>query len=41
LSGTFYVGPGEKWDESKLKAYPWGFRCNADTDSSGRRTAIR
>jgi quercetin dioxygenase-like cupin family protein len=24
LSGTFYVGPGEKWDESKLKAYPAG-----------------
>ena len=24
LSGTFYVGAGEKWDESKLKAYPAG-----------------
>ena len=24
LSGTFYVGPGEKWDESKFKAYPAG-----------------
>src|SRR5262245_38600425 len=22
LSGTFYFGSGEKWDESKLKAYP-------------------
>ena len=24
LSGTFYVGPGEKWDESKMKKYPAG-----------------
>ena len=24
LSGTFHVGPGEKWDESKLRAYPAG-----------------
>jgi len=24
LSGTFYYGIGEKWDESKLKAYPPG-----------------
>lgn len=22
LSGTFYYGVGERWDESKLKAYP-------------------
>jgi hypothetical protein len=24
LSGTFYFGSGEKWDESKVKAYPAG-----------------
>ena len=24
LSGTFYFGPGEVWDETKLKAYPAG-----------------
>jgi quercetin dioxygenase-like cupin family protein len=24
LSGTFYFGSGEKWDESKFKAYPAG-----------------
>jgi quercetin dioxygenase-like cupin family protein len=24
LSGTFYVGSGETWDESKLKTYPAG-----------------
>src|SRR5262245_53197670 len=24
LSGTFYFGSGEKWDESKMKAYPAG-----------------
>jgi len=24
LSGTFYYGVGEQWDESKLKAYPPG-----------------
>jgi quercetin dioxygenase-like cupin family protein len=24
LSGTFYFGSGDKWDESKLKAYPAG-----------------
>jgi len=24
LSGTFYYGLGEQWDESKLKAYPPG-----------------
>ena len=24
LSGTFYYGIGEKWDESKLQAYPPG-----------------
>jgi quercetin dioxygenase-like cupin family protein len=24
LSGTLYFGSGEKWDESKLKAYPPG-----------------
>ena len=24
LSGTLYFGSGEKWDESKLKAYPAG-----------------
>jgi hypothetical protein len=24
LSGTFYFGSGEKWDESKLTAYPAG-----------------
>jgi quercetin dioxygenase-like cupin family protein len=24
LSGTFYFGVGEQWDESKLKAYPAG-----------------
>jgi quercetin dioxygenase-like cupin family protein len=24
LSGTFYFGSGEKWDDSKLKAYPAG-----------------
>ncbi|MBX9842291.1 MAG: cupin domain-containing protein [Xanthobacteraceae bacterium] len=24
LSGTFYFGSGEKWDESRLKAYPAG-----------------
>jgi len=24
LSGTFYFGSGEKWDEAKLKAYPTG-----------------
>jgi hypothetical protein len=24
LSGTFYFGSGETWDESKMKAYPAG-----------------
>jgi quercetin dioxygenase-like cupin family protein len=24
LSGTFYFGSGDKWDESKFKAYPAG-----------------
>ena len=24
LSGTLYFGPGDKWDESKFKAYPAG-----------------
>jgi quercetin dioxygenase-like cupin family protein len=24
LSGTFYFGVGEQWDESKMKAYPVG-----------------
>ena len=24
LSGTFYMGVGEQWDESKMKAYPPG-----------------
>jgi quercetin dioxygenase-like cupin family protein len=24
LSGTFYFGAGEKWDESKMKVYPTG-----------------
>jgi hypothetical protein len=24
LSGTFYVGFGEKWDETKMRAYPPG-----------------
>jgi len=24
LSGTFYFGNGDKWDESKMKAYPAG-----------------
>jgi quercetin dioxygenase-like cupin family protein len=24
LSGTFYFGPGDKWGESKFKAYPAG-----------------
>jgi quercetin dioxygenase-like cupin family protein len=24
LSGTFYFGSGDKWDESKMKAYPAG-----------------
>ena len=24
LSGTFYMGLGEQWDESKMKAYPPG-----------------
>jgi quercetin dioxygenase-like cupin family protein len=24
LSGTFYFGTGERWDESKMKAYPAG-----------------
>jgi quercetin dioxygenase-like cupin family protein len=24
LSGTFYFGTGEKWDESKMKPYPAG-----------------
>ena len=24
LSGTFYFGSGDKWDESKVKAYPAG-----------------
>jgi hypothetical protein len=24
LSGTLYVGNGDKWDENKLKAYPAG-----------------
>jgi quercetin dioxygenase-like cupin family protein len=24
LSGTFYFGGGDKWDESKFKAYPAG-----------------
>jgi hypothetical protein len=41
LSGTFYFGSGEKWDESKLRAYPPGTFYSEPPKpriSHGRRT---